>query len=783
MCDPYDDIVSTMPSASFRPCASRLYSRGPSMHYGQMRKLAGFLCKLLLAGAVLAGLLLIYLDAIVSATFTERRWELPAKVYARPLELYPGRPLGLEELQYELRLLGYQPVAQLDAPGEFTTSAGGALEFYSRYFAFADELAPATRVRLRFAGGALKEMSGVGGNLDLYRLEPVQIGGIYPRHREDRLLVQLNEVPRTMQAALLVVEDKNFFRHRGLSLSGVARALLANLRAGRVEQGGSTLTQQLVKNFYLSGERSLTRKAIEAMMAILLELHYDKRAILQAYINEVFLAQDGPRAIHGFALASQYFFGWPLEQVGLHQQALLVGMVKGPSLYSPLRHPERALKRRNLVLELMREAGVITGVEAEVATAMPLDLSGRPRAMNSYPAFLDLVRRQLRRDYREQDLGSLGLGIFTSFDPLLQRRAEQSISRVLDRIDPGKELQTALVVTSFDNGEVRALIGGRSPRFAGFNRALDALRPVGSLLKPAVYLNALEQDGRYTLATPISDAPVTVRLENGDEWSPRNFDRQSHGAVLLHRALSQSYNQASVRLGMELGLEPVLETLRKLGLERPLPAVPAMLLGAGAMAPIEIAVIYQTIAAGGFRLPLHTIRDVVDAQGNILQRFPLHYDRVVSPQSMHLLHYALQEVVREGTGKTLYRYLPESFAVAGKTGTTNDNRDSWFAGFSGDLMSVSWVGRDDNGDTGLTGATGALKIWGDFMAMASRRGLAYRVPEGIEHYWVDENTGKLSASSCQGSRLIPFVKGSEPRQNAPCQRLDRGILQWFRELF
>ena len=752
------------------------------MHYARMRKLAGFLCKLLLAGAVLAGLLLIYLDAIVSATFTERRWELPAKVYARPLELYPGRRLSMEELQYELRLLGYQPVEQLLAPGEFN-SAGATLEFYSRFFAFADELAPATRVRLRFAGGAIQEMSGTGGKLDLYRLEPVQIGGIYPRHREDRLLVQLDEVPHTMQAALLVVEDKNFFRHRGLSLSGVARALLANLRAGRVEQGGSTLTQQLVKNFYLSGERSLTRKAIEAMMAILLELHYEKRAILQAYMNEVFLAQDGPRAIHGFALASQYFFGRPLDQLGLHQQALLVGMVKGPSLYSPLRQPERALKRRNLVLELMREAGVITEVEAGVATAMPLDLSRRPRAMNSYPAFLDLVRRQLRRDYREQDLSSLGLGIFTSFDPLLQRRAEQSISRVLDPIDPGKELQTALVVTSFDNGEVRALIGGRSPRFAGFNRALDALRPVGSLLKPALYLNALEQDGRYTLATPISDAPLTVRLENGDEWSPRNFDRQSHDAVLLHRALSRSYNQASVRLGLELGLEPVLETLRKLGLERPLPVVPAMLLGAGAMAPIEIAAIYQTIAAGGFRLPLHTIRDVVDAQGNILQRFPLRYDRVVSAQSMHLLHYALQEVTREGTGKTLYRYLPESFAVAGKTGTTNDNRDSWFAGFSGDLMSVSWVGRDDNGDTGLTGSTGALKIWGDFMAMASRRGLAYRVPEGIEHYWVDENTGKLSASSCQGSRLMPFVKGSEPQQNALCQRIDRGILQWFRELF
>ena len=452
-------------------------------------------------------------------------------------------------------------------------------------------------------------------------------------------------------------------------------------------------------------------------------------------------------------------------------------------MYNPLRHPERARERRNTVLRVMHEQGLINAAEEAVALAMPLGLSQRPRVINSYPAFLDLVRRQLRRDYREQDLGSLGLSIFTSFDPLLQRQAEQSIEQVLGQLDPAGELQTALVVTSFDNGEVRALIGGRSPRYAGFNRALDAVRPVGSLIKPAVYLTALQKPGVYTLATLLSDKTVRVQSGDGVVWQPRNFDLQSHGQVLLHRSLSQSYNQATARLGMELGIDSVLATLQQLGVERRQPAVPAVVLGAGGLAPIDIAAMYQTIAAGGFKLPLHTIRDVVDADGVILQRFPLHYQREVSMQSVHLLHYALREVVQEGTGRGVYRYLPKEFAVAGKTGTTNDNRDSWFAGFSGDLMAVSWIGRDDNASTGLTGASGALRVWAHFMRAASRSSLAYRVPEGIEHYWVDEESGKLSAKGCQGARLMPFISRSAPTQRVPCAKQESRIIQWFRDLF
>jgi len=747
-----------------------------------MKKTPHLFWKILLAITVVAGALLVYLDAMVSTTFRDRRWEVPASVYARPMELYPGLRLQAADLEYELNLLGYRTAEALHAPGD-QRRRGNDFSIYTRAFDFPDESVRAQRVKIEFSRGRIERIEAAGRPLGLLRLEPVQIGGIYPRHQEDRLLLKLQQVPELMQATLLAVEDRNFYSHRGISLTGIARAMWVNLRAGKLVQGGSTITQQLVKNYYLTQARTLRRKLTEVVMALLLELHFEKDEILEGYFNEVYLGQDGPRAIHGFGLASRHYFDQPLEQLGIHQQALLIGMVKGPSLYNPLRHPERARERRNVVLSVMQDQGLINSAEAAVAIAMPLGLSERPRIMNSYPAFLDLVRRQLRRDYREEDLGSEGYRIFTSFDPLLQRRAEASIATVLDSLDPQQDLQTAMVVTSFDNGEVKALIGGRHPRFAGFNRALDAVRPVGSLLKPVVYLAALEQADNFTLASPLDDGPVSLDLGGGDTWEPRNFDRRSHGEVLLHRALSQSYNQATARLGMELGTERVADNLRRLGVEREQPAVPSMVLGAGGLAPVEIAILYQTIAAGGFRVPLHTIRDIVDAEGQVLQRYPLEYDRAVNSQAIHLLHYALREVVKEGTGKGVYNYLDGDFPVAGKTGTTNDNRDSWFAGFSGDLLAVNWIGRDDNSPTGLTGASGAMKIWARFMAGASYTPLAYRVPDGIEHYWIDERSGELSARNCEGARLMPFVSGSQPSIKAECGTVSTRIEEWFRELF
>ncbi len=753
-----------------------------------MLRTSHLLFKLALVSFVVGGLFVIYLDARITATFNDKMWDLPAKVYARPLELFAGAPLSPDELAYELEVLGYRLVASPRNRGE-ASRFRNRFEIYTRGFDFPDEREPGRRVLIEFSGDRVKSLSAGGRGVDLMRLDPVRIGGIYPQHGEDRVLAQLDDVPNSLIQGLMAVEDRDFNEHWGFSIAGIARAALSNVRSGQVVAGGSTITQQLVKNYYLTAERTIIRKLTELVMAVLLELHYDKDQILESYLNEVYLGQEGRHSVHGFALASQHYFDKPLERLGLHEQALMIGMIKGPSLYNPQRNPERALERRNVVLGVMAAQGVISSEQATVARAMPLGLNKKRRIRDSFPAFLDLVRRQLRRDYRDEDLTTQGLSIFTGFDPLLQRTLESSTTRVMDQLDPRGELQSAAVVTRFDTGEVAALSGGRKPRFAGFNRALDVRRPAGSLLKPAIYLAALERPREYSLATRLSDAPLTVSLGGAKSWQPKNFDLKSHDNVLLYQALAKSYNLASARLGMELGLDDIIDMLARLGVEQGVPRVPSLLLGAGEYSPMDMAVMYQSIAAGGFRMPLRSIRDIVDANGEPLKRYALEYDRTASLQSVHLLHYALRAVVREGTGRGVYRYLPENFAVAGKTGTTNDGRDSWFAGFSGDLLAVTWIGRDDNGGTKLTGGSGALKVWASFMASASKQPLAYRMPDDIQPQWIDDRNGYLTGDGCPNSRMLPFIVGSEPRQRTKCSPSQSkstpgsGIKDWFESLF
>ncbi|MFT5767365.1 MAG: penicillin-binding protein 1B, partial [Halioglobus sp.] len=543
------------------------------------------LLKFAIAGCVIAGLILAYFDAKITSTFTNKMWELPATVYARPLELFVGANLTKSDLAFELESLGYRPVSAPDEPGQ-SAQNGNRFDIYARGFKFPQELEPRRRVRVVLEGGRVASLSSRGLDLDLMRLDPVRIGGIYPSHGEDRLLVRVDDVPESIRLGLLAVEDRDFYEHWGFSVTGIGRALLSNLRSGQVVAGGSTITQQLVKNYYLTPERTLIRKLTEVVMAVLLEFHSTKDEILEGYINEVYLGQEGPRSIHGFALAARHYFDTPLDQLGLHQQALLIGIIKGPSLYNPLRNPDRARQRRDVVLDVMAGQEVISPEHALIAKAMPLGLNVQGRFRNSYPAFLDLVRRQLRLEYHDDDLTTLGLSIFTSFDPLIQRNIERSTTQVMDELDSTGVLQSATVVTRFDTGEVAAVVGGRNVRYAGFNRALDARRPAGSLLKPAVYLAALEQPEKYTLATPLEDSQVTVEGPSGNQWQPRNFDRVSHTDVLLHTSLSKSYNLATARLGMTIGLDSVVDMLRRLGIDGPIPEVPSLTLGAGEYSPM-----------------------------------------------------------------------------------------------------------------------------------------------------------------------------------------------------
>ncbi len=748
---------------------------------------------LLLAFGVLALLLLVwvlYLDVTVRAKFDGKKWALPARVYARPLELYEGLALTPELLEQELRALGYRPVERVSASGQYARRITGSRAHYqihSRGFDFWDQSEPARSFSLTLSGSRVVALADDGGaELSLMRLEPEEIGGIYPGHGEDRLLVRLEDLPPRLGEILIAVEDRNFVRHHGISPSGIARAAWANLTAGRVVQGGSTLTQQLIKNFYLTRERSLQRKAQEAIMALLLELHYSKAEILETYVNEVYLGQSGPRAVHGFALGAQHYFRQPLRELNTSQLALLVGVVKGASYYNPWRHPERALERRNLVLQIMASEGLISAAELQRAQQAPLGIvTQSDHSLQSYPAFIELVQRQLRRDYRQEDLQSEGLRVFTSLSPMVQRRAEQSLRSRIEQLERGhdvKDLQGALVVTSVGAGEVLALVGDKSPRFAGFNRALDARRPIGSLVKPFVYLAALEQPELYHPATLISDAPVVVEGDNGERWQPRNADLKDHGQIPMYLALVHSYNQASARLGMQVGLQKVYQTLRRAGFEGEIPQVPAILLGSVEMTPLEVANIYHTLAAEGVYTPMRAIREVLTAEGEPLRRYPLELEQRFSPEASFQLQYLLQLALRQGTGRRVYDQFPEQLTLAGKTGTSNDQRDSWFAGFSGEHLAVAWLGRDDNSATPLSGAGGALQVWADLMVALPTQGLTLNPPGEISFDWLDSETGQLSAEHCQNAVWLPLRPGQQPSEQAPCKLTRDSGASWWQRL-
>jgi penicillin-binding protein 1B len=734
--------------------------------------------KATLAGVVLLALLAggytLYLGKTVRVKFEGKRWAEPAQIYARPLELYAGAGVSAGQLEAELNFLGYREVAKVSGPAQWSRRKG-RFTVHTRDFVFWDGAEPGQPVVVDTASDGVTRMRGLadGREIDLLRLEPALVGSIYPAHSEDRVLVRRLDLPDDLVNGLLAVEDRRFFEHGGVDLRGIARALWANIRAGRTVQGGSTLTQQLVKNFILTPERSLRRKLNEALMALIVESRYSKDEILEAYANEIFLGQEGGRAIHGFGLGAHFYFQRPVSELRLHESALLVGLAKGASYYNPRRHPQRALERRNLVIERMQALGMVSATAADEARRQPLGVTARGAAHgHRVPAFVDLVRRQLRRDYREEDLTSEGLRIFTTLDPWVQRQAAGALAKRLERLEKGRGLkqdglQGALVVASVQDGEVQALVGGRDDDFAGFNRALDAVRPVGSLIKPAVYLAALSQSGRYNLTTAVADRPVDLKLPNGQRWRPQNYDEQVHGEVALHEALARSLNLATVNLGLAIGLDEVIATLRRLGVQREIDAYPSLLLGALSLSPLEVAQLYQGIAAGGFRSPLRAIRAVLDAEQRPLQRYPVTVEQAADPAAVFLLTRNLVEVTESGTGAALRQLLPRGLQVAGKTGTTNDLRDSWFAGFSADRVAVAWVGRDDNAPIGLTGSQGALPVWADLMAGMDNQSLKLATPPGVEYHWVDRY-GRLAAEHCDGAVAFPFIAGSQPAQRSDC---------------
>jgi penicillin-binding protein 1B len=727
--------------------------------------------RLLAVMLVLSAMILIYLDAWIQHRFEGHRWSLPAKVYSRPLELFSGQHIALEQVLFELEQLGYRRVSQVNRTGQMRVR-NHQIEVFTRGFRFADGNQLGDKITLQFSPSKLLWLKGSANQpLSVLRLEPKRIGGIYPSHQQERELIQLHDLPNGFIETLVETEDRNYFNHHGLSLTGIGRALWANIRAGKVVQGGSTLTQQLVKNFYLTQTQSWWRKLQEVPMALLLDFHYDKDEILEVYLNEVFLGQSGQQAIHGFGLGSQFYFDQPVHELKLHQIALLVGLIKGPSYYNPRYHPQRAKQRRDLVLNLLASRGVITAQQSERSKAYPLEVVPMHSLnLGHYPAYMDLVKAQLQRDYRSRDLSTQGLQIFTNLDPWVQHQAETSLAKVAAQLEADyadlTPLQGAVVVSHRDSGELLAVVGDRNSRYAGFNRALYSRRNVGSLIKPVIHLAALSQPQNYNLVSLVDDSPLSVKLANDSDWYPENYDQRSHGQIPLYKSLVYSYNIANVRLGMAVGVQQVLNTLGNLGVAVDLQPYPSILLGAIPMSPLDVTRVYQTIAAEGFNNRLQPIRYITRVDGQLLEQYHYKVKQVAGSQATYLLQHALQRVTREGTAQNIYRYLPKQQTVAGKTGTTNDQRDSWFAGFTGDYVATVWMGRDDAAPTQLTGSSGALKVWGQMMSRLLLPEYGVNIPSGITYLNIHPDTGQVLAQDCATGVKLPFVERFAPQKSA-----------------
>ena len=710
----------------------------------------------------------LYLNHQVTQRFGELRWQIPTRVYARPLQVAPGLAMDAQTLKTELDAAAYRDDGVGQGPGTYARE-GGRFTISSRGYIDVDGRVAPRRIEVALSGGRVATVRDLARkqNLKAARLDPARIATLYGQKQEERRLVRLEEVPELLVTGLQAVEDRDFKDHHGIDLSGMLRAAWLLVRSGGdTRQGASTLTQQLARSGLLDigKEVTPTRKFNEILYALILEARYDKRTILEAYFNQVDLGQRGSQAIHGVAAGAEYWFGRDLDSLTTEQVALLIGLVKGPSWYNPRRNPERAKDRRDYVLSKLHETGLIDDAEYGRAKAAPLGVTQTPgmAAANRFPAYVDLVRRQLARDYPESALQGAGLTVLTGMSPSAQAYAEASVTRTIKALENKRRppLQAGMVVTDVHDGDVLAVVGSRNVSEPGFNRAVEAQRPVGSLLKPFVYLLALAQPDEYSLATWVDDSPVTVQLGKNRRWTPDNADRRSHGTVRLVDALAHSYNQATVRVGMRVEPDRLAQLIRVLAGIQAQPN-PALILGATDQSPYAMAQLYQFLASGGEIQPLHAVRGVLDPDGKLLKR----YDKTPAPAqegdsiAANLITVALQQVVASGTGRQLLGDGLGRLQSAGKTGTSNDGRDSWYAGYTGDHLAVVWMGNDQNEQTGLYGGTGAMRVWSGLFARLPSAPLKVS-GKGLDWQWVVASHS--TDAGCPGARQLPFVSGFAP---------------------
>lgn len=743
------------------------------------RRLWPLLFKLFIIFATVTAGYGIYLDQQIKERIDGNVWELPAAVYGQIVDLEPDSDYSLSDVVTLLKGAQYrQQDSKVMRPGEFIVQ-NGAVEIYRRPFTFPDGEEKAFRVKITFYENRIDRISNLdtGRDFGLLKIDPKLITMLHSPNGEQRLFVPLKEFSDSLIKTLVATEDKRFYDHHGVSFYSIARAVFVNLTTGRTE-GGSTLTQQTVKNIFLTNERSLIRKIREAYMAIILDARYSKERILELYLNEVYLGQAGSEEIHGFPLASLYYFGRPVNELTLDQQAVLVGMVKGASYYNPWTQPQQVIERRNVVLKLAEQQGIIDEELFNILSQRPLSVLPKGGVISPQPAFMQVVRSELRKQLGDKADHLSGMKIFTTFDPVAQAAAEQSVMDEIEtlRKSTNKELQTAMVIVSRETGEIRSIIGSAEPRYAGYNRAWLTRRSIGSLAKPSTYLTALGQPASYQLNTWLDDSPLSIKLDNGSYWQPKNFDRKFRDRVMLVDALALSLNVPTVNLGMALGLEATKNTLQALGVpEDRIPNLPSRLLGALELTPLETAQMFQTISNNGQRAPLTILRYVLTDKGELVyQNYPQQI-QAVSQQAAYLTTYAMQQVVESGTSRSL-KAKYGSFNLAAKTGTSNDSRDSWFTGIDGKNVAVIWIGLDDHSPMKLTGATGALKIYSEYLQNNPPKRLQLPIPQNIymlpinsEGQWQCNGGGErtLPAWTSNPQSLCAASPQVEPDQQAP----------------
>ncbi|MCP3983203.1 MAG: PBP1A family penicillin-binding protein [bacterium] len=745
------------------------------------RWVGGLLLLVSLGGGFALGRKVRDLDRTVVARFEGRLFRVPSRVLSAPTILYPGLDWKRVGLRGTLERLGYREIGR-DASipvGRFHWGARG-VRLHRRSFDHPSRAEPARLVKVRFAGSTIEELrdARTGRELGALFLEPELVGAYYGPDHEQRDLVHAGDVPQHLIEAVLAVEDQRFYRHPGIDVRRIAGALVANLRAGGITQGGSTLTQQLVKNFFLTPARSYERKAQEAVMALLLEARYDKPAILEAYLNEIYLGQRGSTAIHGVGEASRLYFGKSVRHLELHESALIAAIIQSPNGLSPHRQVEGATRRRDLVLRLMLNQGRIEGGAYQLAVSRPLKVAMVTPEPREARFFLDALRRQLPEFYGANTLTTEGLEIYSSLDLRLQRAATQAVREGLAELEKNHpaltsgpdELQACLVALRPQTGEVVAMVGGRSYADSQFDRCTQARRPAGSVFKPFVYVAALEPVGgapHITLASQLSDAPLSVPTISGP-WEPQNFDRKFHGTVPVRTAIERSFNVAAARLGQEVGVARISEVAHRLGIESPLPSVPSLAIGAADVSPLEMARAYATLANRGVRPEIRTFEDVVDPRGGTVERQEIRFERVLDAGTAFLATSLMQGVVDRGTARALRRAGIKG-PVAGKTGTSDDEHDGWFVGFTPELVVAVWVGFDQPKSMGLASSRVAVPIWARFVREATGGTIRGRfVPPGdVTRIDVDPQSGARALNGCPQREPEYFLRGTEPSRTCP----------------